>query len=286
MGYTEEINEIQDMLRNIRGDGEKPSPDDIDISQIPIEDLKKGYKDYRLVPTLITYGHPLYSPVVIKEALGDIYPPDKACTEITKKYDLPSSFAKKMENHHGIFVYLITAVIGINDKMVEEDMNKLGYFLGARGRVQKVDGMKFQVLKFEPNCQLQNDITDEVEGRCNVLYHWTPMYNLKSVMASGLIPSHKNNKFNYPPRIYLIDDRTTPDNMEGLGQALCSSNSDQRNDGNYALLSIDVKNLDNNIRLFYDPNSAIGIFTEQPIPRKYIKFLSKMKFVNDLLDRA
>ena len=38
------------------------SVDDIDIAQIPIEILKQGYFDYRLIPQSIMYGSILHQP--------------------------------------------------------------------------------------------------------------------------------------------------------------------------------------------------------------------------------
>ena len=38
------------------------SVDDIDITQIPIETLKRGYFDYRLIPQSMMYDSILYQP--------------------------------------------------------------------------------------------------------------------------------------------------------------------------------------------------------------------------------
>ena len=50
--------------------------DDIDITKIPIDILRRGYFDYRLVPVSSYYGSPISSPTSIKEAIGDIMSPD------------------------------------------------------------------------------------------------------------------------------------------------------------------------------------------------------------------
>ena len=54
--------------------------------------------------------------------------------------------------------------------------------------------------------------------------------------------------------------------MMKLGNLLCKINTDSRNNGNYVLLRINMKNIDNNIHFYYDPNSEIGVYTEQTIP--------------------
>ena len=236
---------------------------DIDITKIPIEDLKAGYKDLRLVPTLVTYGNPLYEPATIAEAIGDIVPPDDVVNGITTKYRLPKSLVVKIENHHKIYVYSITACIGINDKLIENDMNKLGYFLSVRGNIINVAGMKYQILQFEPNSQLQDDITDEIKLNNKVILHWTQYKNINNIMQNGLIPYSKNKAFNYPPRIYFMESGISKEEQNKFGRLLYQVNGGENR---YALLSINTSNLDDSIRFFYDPNSAIGIYTEQPIP--------------------
>lgn len=255
---------------------------DIDIRNIPIEDLRKAYKDYRLVGSSMMYGHPLYEPHAIREAVGDICEPDEAIKEIITKYQLPQSLAYKMEHHHNIYVYHIVSLVGINDDLVENDMEKLGYFLSARGNVVVIDGMKFQLMQFEPTSQLQGDITDEVKEKFDTLKHWTPSYNVASIMENGLIPSHKNSMFKYSPRTYLMESGLSDDEMAYIGQQLCFSNKNPNNNGFYSLLNVNIKDLDESVRFFYDPNSNIGIYTEQPLEKDRISVHAVVKFPNRL----
>lgn len=256
--------------------------DDVDISKIPIEDLKQGYKDFRLVPTSSFYGHPLYEPVTIKEAVGDIFPPDEAVKGIIQKYDLPESLVYMREHHHNVFVYSIVAKIGINDQIIEEDMKKLGYFLAKKLEVVNVDGMIFQKFQYEPYSQYQEDITDMIKSKFKFLYHWTPAYNVESIIKNGLIPNSRNTAFKYPPRTYLMEGDSDFKKMFGLGQQLCAFNKDPNNDGTYTIIIVNIENLDNSIRFFYDPNSSIGIYTEHPIPNKNIKAGQTIKFVKNI----
>lgn len=146
---------------------------DIDITKIPIEILRRGYFDYRLVPQTAMYGNALHQPNTVKEAVGDI-------------------------------------------------------------------------------------------------------------MRDGLIPNHKNYVFNYPPRTYLMQGDATDEQMWGLGQQLCIANRNPKNDGTYNVIIVDVKDIDEGIRFFYDHNSEIGIFTEQTIQRERIKVAQTVKFINNL----
>ena len=55
-----------------------------------------------------------------------------------------------------------------------------------------------------------------------------------------------------------------------IGEQLCIANKDFRNDKNYVLLNINVKNLLDKIDFFYDPRYDCGYYTKQPIDKQYI----------------
>lgn len=251
---------------------------DIDIKAIPIDVLKKAYKDFRLIPTSTYYGDVLHSPTTIKEAVGDILPPDEVVEKICQKYQLPKEMVVKVEHHHNIYVYAIIAVVGKNDKMIESDMSKMGYFMTTKSDTETVNGMTFQILQFEPSSQIQDDITKEVLQENNVLYHWTPSYNLESILKKGLIPSHQNSRFKYPPRTYLIEEKASDKDIYNLGQSLCMMNENPNNNGKYVLLSVSTRQLPESVRFYYDANSAIGVYTEQQIPKECLNITQEMQF--------
>jgi len=143
-------------------------------------------------------------------------------------------------------------------------------------------GHEFLVMQFEPSCQLQTDETENIKSQYDTLYHWTPEYCLQGVLAQGLVPSHKNNVFNYPPRTYLMKGDSDDRDMLRLGQMLCLTNKNSKNNGGYVLLAIDIKNLDDKVRFYYGPNSAIGIYTEQVIPSDKIRQINKQMFPTQL----
>lgn len=250
----------------------------IDISKIDIEILKQSYIDLRLVPTMTVYGDPLSSIPNVNEAKGDIMPPDNVVNSIIKKYHLNSSLVAKVEASNKIYIYIITACIGNNDKLIEDDMNKMGYFLGVRGDIQNIQGMLYQVLQFEPYSQIQNDETTNVKQLYKYLYHWTPKYHLNNILKNGLIPNHQNKMFNYPQRIYLMKSDCDLFQMKDLGQQLCLVNTDKRNNGKYVLLRINLTNIDDDVHFYYDSNSNIGIYTEQAIPPTSINVVDEFTF--------
>ena len=273
---------IRSIIKEILTEERLISDEGIDISRIPINDLKQGYKDLRLVPTLTNYDDVLCQPATIKEAYGDIMPPEDVIKTITSRYGLPETFAKKVENRNNIYVYLVVAHIGVNENIIIEDMQKLGYFLGQRKKSQVIDGMEFCVLQFEPTSQLQDDETEAIKNKYKTLYHWTPSYLVKNILSKGLVPTHKNEKFNFPNRTYLMRGDSDDRMLIAMGQELCIFNSDNRNNGSYTLLGVDITNLDDTVRFYLDPNSSIGIYTEQVIPSNNIKVIAQKQFTKDL----
>lgn len=242
----------------------------VDIRKIDINILRRAYKDYRIYNASKAYGHPLYSPATIQEAVFDIVPPDEVIEEITKKYDLPQELSFKQEHYNKIYVYFITACCGVNEKLIEQDMNKLGYFLSRREDTVKVEDMAFTTLQFEPTSQMQTDETENILNKFSILYHWTPESNVTKIMHDGLLPQHKNVYFNFPPRTYLISPEASEKDVMQLGQELCTNNHNA-SDGNYVLLKIETRPLKGtDVKFYLDPNSNIGIYSEQPIPPEVI----------------
>ena len=250
----------------------------IDISKIDIELLKQAYIDLRLVPSITAYGDILSDKLNIKESFGDIQPPDTIVNRIIQKYNIPPQLVIKREAFNKVYIYIITAIIGENDKIIEDDMKKMGYFLGHKGDVQEIQGMSFQVLQFEPYSQIQNDETFNVKNRYKHLYHWTPEYYLNDILQKGLIPNHQNKMFNYPHRIYLMKGDSNLYEMKNLGQQLCFVNTDQRNNGKYILLKINLCDIDDSVHFYYDSNSEIGVYTEQEIPSNAINVIDNFIF--------
>lgn len=254
----------------------------IDISQLDNEALESARFDLRLVPYPVSYddiiGCPFLPKQFLMESLNDTLPPDEVVRKILNKYNLDKRLVKKVEKFNKIFVYVVTAAIGENQKLIENDMELMGYYLGRYGKEYLIDGVKYIQMQFEPYCQLQKDETDEIKSQCNVLYHWTPEYNIESIMGQGLIPLHENPIFNYPPRTYLVKDNCDSEYLLNFGNALCVTNKNPKNNGSYVLLSVNIKNLDDSIRFYYDPNFGYGVFTEQAIPKESLNTVSKREF--------
>ena len=70
-----------------------------------------------------------------------------------------------------ISIYVLYASIGINDKLISDAMEKLGYFVGSTSEEQTAFGMKFKIVQFEPMCYHQKDETDNIKSMYDVLFH-------------------------------------------------------------------------------------------------------------------
>lgn len=265
---------IENVLENDINSDDCP----IDVRKIPISILRQSYVDLRLIPSQTAFGDILSGVPSINEAYGDIMPPDEVVENIIRKYHLNPSTIHKQEGYNKIYVYVLSACIGVNDKLIEEDMEKMGYFLGARKPPVTVCGMTFQVLQFEPYSQNQTDETDNLKKQYRLFYHWTPAYYAEDILKKGLLPRHENKMFNFPNRIYLMKGNCTMPEILSLGSSLSLVNSEPRNTGKYVLLQVRVDNLDKGVRLYYDPNSPISLYTESPIPPEHIRYVGTFDF--------
>lgn len=268
---------IQESIKKVIGqDNEIDSF--FDINNIPEDVLSSYYADYSLIPYVTAYLDPLSSIYPITEQFGQELEADDVIRKISNKYNLKQGQIKKTESWNGVAIYLVIPMVGNNDELIVGDMKKLGYFLSHRSEKRTVNNVEYQILQFEPTSQMQDDITEEVKSECRNLFHWTPKYNINSISLFGLIPGNRNEAFFYPDRVCLISGTADMRLIVSIGKELCMRNTNPLNDGNYELLSIDVSQLKNDIRFFYDPNSPCGVYTEQTIPANCIRFHSSYNF--------
>jgi len=251
--------------------------DVIDLSKIDINILRREYRDLRYEPVMQCYGNPMYEPGTIDEEFGREYPADDIIKTLVEKYNLNPLMVRKREAYNNVAIYVVVADKGMNDELIQDDMEKVGYFLGSKTR-RTIDNMNFWILHFEPTSRMQADVTDWVKEVYVLLFHWTPYYKIDSIMASGLKPSSENSNFSYPNRVYLIKGNANDKEIYSIGQTLCIHNDDDRNDGRYTLVSVDTRKLDDSVRIYYDPNMDMGLYTETKIPKDAIKKVADITF--------
>lgn len=209
----------------------------------------------------------------VYESFGDVPPPDEIVKEIQRKHGMLINQFYKIENFHEIYVYIL--ITSNNADLIISEMSSKGYFVG--GVINKIhNGIHFVQIQFEPEDQL--DVTNIIRNENKELFHWTPRCNYMSIVINGLVPRNDNKKFNYPPRVYLMESKVSDKEKDILGQSLCIVNSDSRNNGEYLLLKVDMNNLDDSIRFYYDCNSPIGVFTKNSIPSNHISITRKKVF--------
>lgn len=116
----------------------------------------------------------------------------------------------------------------------------------------------------------QKDVSDEAR-QYQYLYHWTPLYNLESIIKNSLIPCSENKLFDYPNRLHLIKGNTSQNEIFNIGRQLCATNKKRQNNGDYVLLSINLSQVPNNTEIYYDPRYEWGYYTKVQIPYSAIK---------------
>lgn len=255
------------------------NPDEvINLTNINIEILQKYYTDFRLFLFHKGFTKLSLGAKYIKEAFDDIITADEVVKCIQGKYHLPNNFIYKQEAFNKIYIYIAVALLGINDDLIISEMNHLGFFLSLKGEKQIINGLWYQVLRFEPDYQMQEDKTDYIKSKYDNLYHLTPVYNLKDIFETGLKPKSNNKIYNYPERIYLLCPDIDRHDLIILGQNLAIVNDNPQNNGDYALLNIDITNIPDNIHFYMDPNSEAGVYTNSIIPKENISINRQLYF--------
>ena len=135
---------------------EKDGNEDFDLTKYDIKDLKQAYRDYRLTPYITVFGDVLSDDPCLAENISWVLPAHTAVHKIAQKYMLPLSFVTKRDVLNQLYIYIIIGKIGVNAKLIAEDMQKMGYVLSMTHEPQEFNGMLFQVLQFEPYQQKES----------------------------------------------------------------------------------------------------------------------------------
>lgn len=247
-----------------------------DMDSFSEEELNIICKDYFFYPNPTGWTDTFLQDIngdYVYESLNDVPPPDEIVKAIQRKHGMLIKQFFKKEHYHEIYVYIL--ITPNNADLIISEMNSKGYFVGHISKLFYIDRFYLQI-QFEPKDQL--DVTDIIKNENRELFHWTPSYHYIDIVKDGLVPRHENKEFYYPQRIYLMEAKTTEDEKDSLGRSLCYVNTDKRNNGEYFLLKVDLNNLDETIRFYYDCNSSVGVFTKHSIPNNHISLVRKMIF--------
>jgi hypothetical protein len=99
-----------------------------------------------------------------------------------------------------------------------------------------------------------------------------PLFSSKEKRKSVILPKSENKKGDHPDRVYFFPSDVSYEDGRRLGQSICYSNKDQRNDGRYVLLFIETKDL-KGISFCYDPHTQQSYYTTQTIPPEVIQLV-------------
>ena len=109
------------------------------------------------------------------------------------------------------------------------------------------------------------------------LYHITREHNLKHIKKNGLIPSSKNDQFQYPDRIYFLEKNDKSD-VSAMA-ILLNINRDDDSDTNYILITVDLTKINPYTRFYLDPNTDGTVFTMDNISPQAIVKVDKIDLI-------
>lgn len=215
---------------------------------------------------------------------GCIYPPETVISVIKSKYRLKDWQLHVNDNQTNTHRVKCIVAIPNNSRIKSmenwllKDIDKLGYFLSSYKDVTD-SGKVYRLFVFEPKCY-KNEATNIRKSK--VLYHITPAFNLDSILKYGFIPhSRRNiekNYVSYPERTFFLPATTdgyyydaeleTKKLAENIYRHKLRKSSSTTPE--YAIISIDMKTIPEDIEMYYDPDSDFGIFVEKNIPAECI----------------
>lgn len=167
-----------------------------------------------------------------------------------------------------------------NSEIIKSFLKSIGFFTSVHIKeLYNIHGKtdtRWSIMQFEP--LHQKDYTKRVVDK-GVAWHLTPAYNVLSILKNGIIPHNNNGIFDYPDRSYFFSfKKINHKRITEVGNLLYLNNDDERNNGIYCLLKIDLKNLPDNIKFYKDYNCNNGVFTEDKIPADIISSVKYYDF--------
>ncbi len=252
------------------------------------EGLVKSY-DVNKVKNILQNNKNLFKDLIVPEWLQQIQNIDENVKEqLLEYFPLEKEQIEIINRKHDInFIVIYIPDIAINLQLIEKTMNAFGYFKSDIIKEEVINDIKWVAIQFEP--KFQDVITYEIKHNHKYLYHISPTKYEHKILKNGLIPKSKNDKFNYPYRVYLLMDKDNSFNLNKtylisiakmlLGSKLNLVNNQYVNDNEYTIYQIDISKLNNNINFYYDTNLyPLSIFTVDNINPNAIKIIDRIKF--------
>ena len=135
------------------------------------------------------------------------------------------------------------------------------------------------VMQFEPKFDeyVKGSEFTCPKGKC-MFYHVAPYRFREKILTHGLVPTHKNDMFNYPDRVYLMLAAEGPGASYEMARMLCTADSNKWNNGLYALFGVTLDGLDD-VKFYRDWNvdSAVAYYTHENIPPQNVRFIEAFR---------
>ena len=252
-----------------------------DFDNIPDEDLDWNYRDLTKKEFgggfgdrfMLFEGTLIQSEKEPKTTLS----PDETRQTIKFQFGLEDWQIKEKIGKNEITIMVLYPEIFRNSELIIDGMKACGWSIGYRTQLKR-GPMIWNVLEFEPI--FQEMISDTERDKHRFLYHWTPYYNLPSIMKYGLVPKSENAIFSYPNRIHFFTEIENTSRAMAIGKQLFLTNSSPRNNGKYVALAIDLTKAPY-FPLYKDPRYETGLYGKDTVPPSSIKPVFGFDFENN-----
>lgn len=244
--------------------------EDFDLGKINIHTLDKGWQRYHPYTLGIPHGHPLSYHSYIKEGKDYLKEMTNVRSVITNTFPISSKQFVIKKGYHGLYAAILVAVREDNVKIIEEAMDRLGFFRSQPTDVKLLSDTKQRTwldIRFEP--KLPDDITEEIKRKYNFVYHLAPSLFENKISTEGFRISNNNADFRYSePRAYVTTGDVTLNDFQKLVNTLyeqAKQNNIPNLSNKYVLFKIDLSKINSDVRFFYDINEEKGMYTKTPI---------------------
>ena len=202
---------------------------------------------------------------------------EEACKKITKS---PQQVKRSLINRlllkdwqiqevngkNGVRLTILFGELGINHRIIKEQMKSLGWFHSYSLKPKIINGMRVIAMGFDP--MYQKPIRNSVRSKWKILFHLSPIENKESILKNGILPKSDNNIFSYPNRVYLLIPSIPQNELTEIADRLRKVRNISL--GQYVSFKIDLDKIPDNINFYYDPQYTYGVFCNDAIPPQSI----------------
>lgn len=243
-----------------------------DIDSYSEEQIRSIYTDLSVFIYGNNFGEPLQmfngKLKVYESSTEHTLPYKEVKEELKKSLHFLDWQIREESGANGIKLILLYSDIGENVNIIIEKMKLMGWSKSYITPVRIINGVPIRAISFDP---IYQDSIKDIIRKWRYLYHISPFVNKDSILKNGLIPTSRNNKFDYLPRVHLLMPSLSDNQLRNIARQLYDADNNPDNDGTYCLFQIDVNKLPIDIDFYFDGRYEKGVYTKQIIPRDAIK---------------